>query len=91
LIDRLAVARESATSAFEIYVSQVAHRTNALIKVLTLISTVVLPSALIVAFFSTSFTDIRPLHSPQAFWLMVVALLATPTLILLFLRRRHSI
>lgn len=91
LIDHLASARESVNGAFDIYVSQVAHRTNALIKALTIISTVILPAALIVAFFSTGFTGIKLLQSPLAFLVMVVLVLVTSASTLLVFRRRKLI
>ena len=91
LIDRLSAARESVTQAFDIYVSQVAHHTNALIKILTLISTVVLPATLIVGFFSTNFHVIKPLESVNAFFVMIVALIITPIAILLYIRGRKLI
>jgi magnesium transporter len=91
LIDRLSSARDSVTQAFDIYVSQVSHRTNALIKVLTLISTVVLPTTLIVGFFSTNFSTIQPLRSVAAFYLMLAALIITPIAILIFIRSRKLI
>ena len=91
LIDRLAGARDSVTQAFDVYVSQVSHRTNALIKVLTLISTVVLPTTLIVGFFSTNFSVVTPLRSVGAFWVMIAALIITPIAILLFIRGRKLI
>lgn len=91
LIDRLAGARESVTQAFDIYVSHVAHRTNALIKILTLISTVVLPTTLIVGFFSTNFHVIKALESVNAFFVMLVLLIVTPVAILLFIRGRKLI
>lgn len=91
IIDRLGGARESVTEAFDIYVSQVSHRTNALIKVLTLISTVVLPTTLIVGFFSTNFSVVQPLRSVAAFWVMIAALIITPIAILLFIRARKLI
>ena len=91
LLDRLSAASSSVTAAFEIYVSQVAHRTNALIKALTLISTVILPTSLIVAFFSTGFTSIKVLQSPQAFIVMLVLLVVTPAVMLAVFRSRKLI
>jgi magnesium transporter len=91
LIDKLVAARESVTEAFDIYVSQVSHRTNELIRVLTLISTVVLPATLVVGFFSTNFTGIGSLRSLQAFAVMVVLLLLLPVATLLFVRWRKLI
>ncbi|MDQ6748383.1 MAG: magnesium transporter CorA family protein [Candidatus Dormibacteraeota bacterium] len=91
LIDKLSAGRDSITEAFDIYVSQVSHRTNQLIRVLTLISTVVLPATLVVGFFSTNFTSLPGLRSVAAFWVMVVLLLVMPVSILFFIRRRRLI
>jgi len=91
LIDKLTSARESVTEAFDIYVSQVSHRTSQLIRVLTLISTVVLPASLVTGFFATSFTWNRALYSLPGFIVMVLLLVLTPAAILLFIRARKLI
>jgi magnesium transporter len=91
LIDKLSAARESVTEAFDIYVSQVSHRTSQLIRVLTLISTVVLPASLVTGFFATSFSWNHALYSGQGFAVMVVLLVALPAAILLFIRGRRLI
>jgi len=91
MIDKLNSARESVTEAFDIYVSQVSHRTNKLIRVLTLISTVVLPASLVMGFFATGFTRNPALTSLPAFVIMLVLLVLTPGGILLFIRARKLI
>ncbi|MFN2463958.1 MAG: magnesium transporter CorA family protein [Candidatus Dormibacteria bacterium] len=91
LIDRLSAARESVTDAFDIYVSQVSHRTSQLLRVLTLISTVVLPATLVVSFFATSFTWTHALYSFPAFLVMLLLAIGLPTGILLFIRARKLV
>ncbi|MFN2465694.1 MAG: magnesium transporter CorA family protein [Candidatus Dormibacteria bacterium] len=91
LIDKMLNARDSVTEAFEIYISQVSHRTNQLIRVLTLISTVVLPATLVVGFFSTRFTGLPWLQSMAGFGVMVLLMFAIPISILIFIRRRQLI
>jgi magnesium transporter len=55
LVDGLDAAKESVNGAFEIYVSQVSHRTNAIMKVLAIVSTLLLPATVILGFFGTNF------------------------------------
>lgn len=87
LIDTLQEARDSVNGAFEIYVSHVSHRTNQIIKVLTIVSTILLPVSVIVGLFATSFRDV-PLYNPVGFIAMLLAIVAVTTGILLTFQRR---
>jgi magnesium transporter len=71
LSQAFAGAKESVNGAFNIYVSHMSHRTNQIIKVLTIASILALPTTVILAFFGTSF-DQLPLYTPVAFGLMLV-------------------
>ena len=86
LEDVLGAAKESVNGAFDIFVSHMAHRTNAVMKFLTVLSTILLPATLIVGIFSTSFEGL-PLFEPAGFAVMLAALVLTPVLILLTFRR----
>ena len=87
IVERLFTARESVNSAFEIYVSQMSHRTNQVMKLLAVVSTVLLPATLIVGLFGTNFL-LPALHSQSAFVLMVALLVIVPGAVLLVLRQR---
>lgn len=86
LLERLGVAREAITSSFDVYVSQMAHRTNQIIKILTIVSTVVLPVSIIVGFFSTSFNGL-PIYGHVGFVVMVVTIVVLISGVLLAFRR----
>ena len=89
LIDLLRAARESVNGIFDIYVSHMSHRTNAVIKILTMVSTVLLPSTLVFAFFSTnSIQDIPILTHRLGFLLMVASVICISVMILW--RFRHK-
>lgn len=88
VVERLFTVRESVNSAFEIYVSQISHRTNRVMKLLAVVSTVLIPETLIVGFFGTSFPQIAFLHSYAAFTIMVAMLIVIPTAVMLALRFR---
>ena len=47
LLDALEAAKESVNGSFDLYVSQVAHRTNDIMKVLTIVSVTLLPASVI--------------------------------------------
>lgn len=83
LQDLLHTAKEAVNGAFEIYVSQMSHRTNQVIKILTLVSTILFPISVILAFFATSFPSESFLHTNAAFVVMIltIVLLSSGTLI----------
>lgn len=90
-VERLFGARDAVNGAFDIYVSQISHRTNSVLKLLAVVSTVLLPATLIVGFFATSFPDLRALHSLAAFAVMVGLLITVPAVTLFVLIRRKVI
>ncbi|MCM8748395.1 hypothetical protein NET02_04495 [Thermomicrobiaceae bacterium CFH 74404] len=86
LLDRCDSLREAVRGAFDIYVSHVSHRTNHVMKILTVVSTMLLPAAIILSFFGTSFEGL-PLYSETAFWVMVASIALVIILALLMFRR----
>lgn len=89
LLDSLASAKESVNGAFDIYVSRVAHQTNQVIKVLTIISALLLPMTVILSFFGTGFRSEGFLYSGTALVVMV-CLLVGVTAVLGFLFRSRG-
>jgi magnesium transporter len=88
---RFSEARDDLKDAFQIYVSHVSHQTNQVIKLLTIVSTVLLPGTVIVGFFGTNFTDLAFLRSTAGFVVMLAALLVAPAGLLVALRLRLSL
>ena len=87
LLDILLPAKEAVNGAFDIYVSHVSHRTNQVMKVLTMVSTILLPATIILGFFGTNFQNI-PLYQPIGFVSMLVLLVLTTITVLWAFRRR---
>jgi magnesium transporter len=87
LLDTLAGNRETVNGAFEIYVSQTTHRTNALIRVLTMVSTVLFSAAVIAAIFGASIQGLAT-NQPAVFVLMVACIAATAAATIRAFRRR---
>ncbi len=83
LTDTLRASKETVNGIFTIYVSHVSHRTNNVMKILTMVSTVLLPSTLILAFFSTdSITYIPVLTHQIGFTVMLFSILCVSITIL---------
>ena len=88
IVDRLLAARDAVNGAFDIYVSHMAHRTNGLIKILTLVSAALLPATLVVAIAQTVFR-LPIVNSLTASLITLAAVILVPgTLIAIVIRRR---
>jgi magnesium transporter len=76
LLDALNAVKESINGSFDLYVSQVAHRTNDIMRVLTIVSVTLLPASVVLAFFDASFDSPR-INTATGFVVMVVLILLT--------------
>jgi magnesium transporter len=79
--------KENVNGAFDIYVSHMAHRTNGIMKVLTMVSTVLLPISVILGVFGTSFKDVG-LYEAQNLWIMAGLMAVTVLVVLVLFWRR---
>ena len=81
-------ARESAVSLAELYLSQVSYRTNEIMKLLTLVSSVFIPLTFIVGIYGMNFDQMPELHHPWGYpgTLGVMAFVAVA--MVLYFRRR---
>jgi magnesium transporter len=87
LLDALEAAKESINGTFDLYVSQVAHRTNDIMKVLTIVSVTLLPASVILGFFGTYFESPR-INTTAGFIVMIsLIMLTTVGSLFLFARR----
>ncbi|HEY7035853.1 MAG TPA: magnesium transporter CorA family protein [Thermomicrobiales bacterium] len=87
-LDRMAAAKDDVDGAFDIYVSAVAHRTNRVMKLLTFVSTLLLPLTVILGFFGTNFTGI-PMYGTYDFFLMVLVIVILVA-VMVTLYHRHG-
>lgn len=67
--------REAINNALGIFTSSTAHRTNRILMLLTMVSTILLPVTVIFSFFGTNFVDL-PLFTTPMFILMWASVLA---------------
>ena len=88
LRDMLLVARDNVNGAFDIYVSHVSHRTNSVIKVLTMVSAVLFSMTVIIGLFSTSIQGVS-IYKPGDYALMIALMLGVGGAILFVFHRNR--
>jgi magnesium transporter len=89
VVENLRSAKESVNGIFDIYVSRVSHQTNNVMKILTIVSTILLPSTLIFTFFSTQTIQTIPLLTHRAGFLLMILSVICVSVIILW-RFRHK-
>jgi len=87
LLDALADNREAVNGSFEIYVSQTTHRTNAMIRVLTMVSTVLFTSSVLISLFGSTVQGLAT-NKPTGFVIMLTCVVIISTATLWAFRRR---
>jgi len=81
---------ESAETAVQMHFSALGHRTNDIMRTLTVLTAVFLPLNLITGFFGMNFDDLPLVHSATGLWVALVVMLAVGGgLIALFWRKRY--
>ncbi|MGH2389473.1 MAG: magnesium transporter CorA family protein, partial [Chloroflexota bacterium] len=77
LNETLLSTKDGLNGAFDLYISHVAHRTNQIMKILTIVSTMLLPTSVIVGFFGTNNLQTIPLLvHPAGFVIMVLIIIS---------------
>ncbi|HMJ61140.1 MAG TPA: CorA family divalent cation transporter, partial [Bryobacteraceae bacterium] len=74
-------------NTLDVYLSSVANRTNEVMKVLTVLSTVALPSIVISGIYGMNVKSIPFLESPHGMWIVVGMMVASTFLLLGLLRK----
>jgi magnesium transporter len=87
-IDRLDHARDVLTGAFNLYLSNISHRSNQELRVLTFLSAVLLPMTVITGLFGTNFA-LTEYQSWEPFYLMLAGMGALAAGMLAYMRWRH--
>jgi magnesium transporter len=86
-LDLVEMQRDLLTGSMDIYLSSVANRTNQVMKVLTILGTIALPSLVISGFFGMNTKDLPWTQTPHGTWYPAALMLAT-TIALLWLLRK---
>jgi Mg2+ and Co2+ transporter CorA len=80
-IDATESARDLLLGSFDVYMARAAHRTNNVMKVLTVLNAILLPSIVLAGVMGMNF-KIPFFEAPANFWLVVGAMLALATTII---------
>jgi magnesium transporter len=86
--DAIANAREMLIGSFDIHMTRLAQRTNDVMRVLTLVSVVLLPSVVIAGVMGMNFR-VAFFEEPMLFWVVVAAMAALAAGTVLFARSRR--
>jgi len=88
-LDLVEMQRDLLSGAMDIYLSSVANRTNQVMKVLTVLSTIALPALVISGFYGMNVKHLPWAETPGGV-LVVAGLMASSTIILLWVLRRFN-
>ena len=82
------VYREIAAGLLNIYLTSIANRTNEVMKVLTIVSTIFIPLTFLVGVYGMNFDHMPELHWPWAYPVLLVLMFALAGGMLLYFRRK---
>lgn len=88
-MDLVEMQRDLLTGAMDIYLSSVANRTNQVMKVLTVLGTIALPSIVVSGFFGMNTSDLPFAGTAHGTW-VAVGLMSVSTALLLYLLKRFG-
>lgn len=83
--------RDLVTGGLDIYLTQMANRTNDTVKGLTILATIMLPLTLVTGYFGMNFEYIPFLKDPAGIWYMTGALIAIAVAMLIYFRYKSWI
>jgi magnesium transporter len=88
-MDLVEMQRDLLTGALDIYLSSVANRTNQVMKVLTVLGTIALPSIVVSGFYGMNTKDLPLAGTPHGTW-FAIALMTACTAALLYVLKRFD-
>ncbi len=85
-LDTVEMQRDLITGAMDIYLSSQAQRTNQVMKVLTVLSTIALPAVIVSSFFGMNLHGLPWSEAPHGAWIAIALTAGSTLLLLVFLR-----
>jgi Mg2+ and Co2+ transporter CorA len=82
---------QSAETAVQMHFSALGHRTNDIMRTLTVLTAIFLPLNLITGFFGMNFEALPLIHSASGFWFAFAAMVSVGIGLVLFFRRKRYI
>jgi magnesium transporter len=88
VIDTLETFREMVSAMLDIYLSSISYRINAVMKVLTIITTIFMPLTFIVGIYGMNFKYMPELESRWGYPIVLIVIAIIASLMLLFFRKQ---
>ena len=85
-MDMLETYRDLLTGGLDIYLTQMANRTNDIVKGLTILATIMLPLTLVTGYFGMNFEYIPLLKDPNGIWYTTAALIVISVSMLVYFK-----
>jgi magnesium transporter len=85
-MDLVETYRDLLTGGLDIYLTQMANRTNDVVKGLTILATIMLPLTLITGYFGMNFEYIPLLKNPNGIWYATIGMLVIATSMLAYFK-----
>ncbi|HEY3135479.1 MAG TPA: magnesium/cobalt transporter CorA [Blastocatellia bacterium] len=87
-MDLVETYRDLLTGGLDIYLTQMANRTNDIVKALTILATIMLPLTLVTGYFGMNFEWMPLLKDPRGVWLTTAVMLIIVATMLGFFKRK---
>jgi magnesium transporter len=89
VIDNIETFREMVSSMLDIYLSSISYRINAVMKVLTVITTIFMPLTFIAGVYGMNFKYMPELESPWGYPAVVVVMAIIAAIMLIYFRKKE--
>lgn len=90
-MDLLETYRDLLTGGLDIYLTQMANRTNDIVKGLTILATIMLPLTLLTGYFGMNFEYIPLLKDPNGIWYTTISLIVISVSMLIYFKYKKWI
>ncbi len=81
--------QQSAETAVQMHFSALGHRTNDIMRTLTVLTAIFMPLNLITGFFGMNFDSLPLIHSSKGVWLTMASMAVVAALLIYFFRRKR--
>jgi magnesium transporter len=89
VLDEVDLYRETLNTMVEVYLSSVSNRTNDIMRVLTIISTVFIPLTFIVGLYGMNFDYMPELKQPYGYPIVIVVMIAITVGLIAYFKRKN--
>ncbi|MGE0192592.1 MAG: magnesium/cobalt transporter CorA [Planctomycetota bacterium] len=88
IMEGVDACRDMVTGLMELHLSMLGHRTNEVMKVLTLMASIFIPLTFLAGLYGMNFHDMPELDNPYAYPILLLVMLAIAAAMLVWFRRR---